>query len=283
MFGTWFYHKRVRTAVSVFGSLFNNINILRENSSGEIISQVKVPLSYAPKRNFIERLSNMINGEEAERKVAIKLPRMSFEITNMAYDSQRQLPKVNNFIKAIDGSVTNRRRFYTAVPYDIDFQLNIYAKSQDDALQVVEQVLPYFNPQYTVSVKPFSNYEDILEDVPVILTGVTFEDNYEGPLEQRRTIIYTLSFTMKVSFYGPQKDGAVIRRVNNNIFNIGAGLADSDVLLNRIQIDPTPDGVSADSDFGFSISYYDTEGNLISSDNLSYVFAGYVEEDYVVP
>ena len=104
MFGTWFYHKRVRTAVSVFGSLFNNLYVLRENSSGEIISQVRVPLSYAPKRNFIERLSEMINGEEAERKVAIKLPRMSFEITSLQYDPNRQLPKVNNFVKSISGS-----------------------------------------------------------------------------------------------------------------------------------------------------------------------------------
>jgi len=142
MFGTWFYHKRVRTAVSVFGSLFNNLYVLRENSSGEIISQVRVPLSYAPKRNFIERLSEMINGEEAERKVAIKLPRMSFEITSLQYDPNRQLPKVNNFVKSISGSTTSKRKFYTAVPYDINFQLNIYAKGQDDALQIVEQILP---------------------------------------------------------------------------------------------------------------------------------------------
>ena len=101
MFGGHFYHKRVRTAVSVFGSMFNNLYVLRTNSSNEVISQVKVPLSYAPKRNFISRLEEMNKGEEAERRVAIKLPRMSFEITNMQYDAERQLPKMNNISKAI--------------------------------------------------------------------------------------------------------------------------------------------------------------------------------------
>lgn len=201
MFGTHFYHKRVRTAVSVFGSLFNNLHILRTNSSGEVISQVKVPLSYAPKRNFIERLTQMSQGEQAERKVAIKLPRMSFEITNMAYDPARQLPKINRFHLTNDDE-TKRNKFYTSVPYDVNFQLSVYAKSQDDALQVVEQILPYFAPQYTVSVKPFSDFEEIKEDVPIVLDGINFEDTYEGALEQRRTIIYNLDFTMKIAFYG---------------------------------------------------------------------------------
>ena len=142
MFGTHFYHKRVRTAVSVFGSLFNNLHVLRANSSGEIISQVKVPLSYAPKRNFIQRLAEMSKGEEAERKVAMKLPRMSFEITQMAYDPARQLPKVNRVQNEFENDITKRYKMFTSVPYDVSFQLSIYAKSQDDALQVVEQIIP---------------------------------------------------------------------------------------------------------------------------------------------
>ena len=155
MFGTHFYHKRVRTAVAVFGSLFNNLYVLRTNSSNEVISQVKVPLSYAPKRNFLERLQNMSNGEDAERRVAMKLPRMSFEITSMTYDSIRQLPKTNQFSTAISGDNNKRNKFFASTPYDITFDVNIYAKSQDDALQIVEQIIPYFNPQYTVSVKTF--------------------------------------------------------------------------------------------------------------------------------
>ena len=256
MFGTHFYHKRVRTAVSVFGSLFNNIYVLRQNSSGETISQVKVPLSYAPKRSFIQRLQEMRDGEESERRVAIKLPRMSFEITSMAYDPQRQLPKTNTFSTTIQGDTTKRNNFFTSVPYDITFDVNVYAKSQDDALQMVEQILPYFNPSYTVGVKPFSSeFPEIKEDVPITLQGVSFSDDFEGSVGDRRTIIYTLSFGMKINFYGPTSTAPIVREVNNNLYTIGQ---DSDIFQTRIQTTPTPVGISADSDYGFLELYLDS-------------------------
>jgi hypothetical protein len=251
MFGSHFYHKRVRTAVSVFGSMFNNLHVLRTNSAGEVMSQVKVPLSYAPKRNFISRLEEMNKGEQAERRVAIKLPRMSFEITNMQYDATRQLPKMNNISQAVTDSITTRQRIYTATPYTISFQLNIYAKSQDDALQIVEQVLPYFAPQYTVTIKPFADIPNLTEDVPVTLSGVTFSDDFEGAVEQRRTIIYTLDFEMKIALYGPDNTGKVIRDVRNNFFLQETGLADSDIYLNTLKVTPDPSTVNADSDYGF--------------------------------
>jgi hypothetical protein len=200
MFGQHFYHQRIRKAVAVFGSLFNELYVVRKNSSNEIISQVKVPLSYAPKRDFIDRIAQMDNGEQQERQVAIKLPRMSFEIIGMNYDPTRQLPKMNKCRVApstFDGSST---QLYTPVPYQIQFQLSIYARSQDDALQVVEQILPYFTPQYTVTVNPLDDY-DVKEDTAINLTGITFSDDYEGPLEARRTIVYTLDFEMKLSLY----------------------------------------------------------------------------------
>ena len=173
MFGGHFYHKRVRTAVSVFGSLFNNIKVIRTNASNQVISQVKVPLSYAPKKNFLARIEDMANGEGAERKVAIKLPRMSFEITSMTYDATRQLPKMNTLSKAITNTTISKQKLYAATPYNIAFQLNVYAKSQDDALQIVEQILPYFVPQYTVTVKPFADIPTLLEDVPISLSSVS--------------------------------------------------------------------------------------------------------------
>ena len=194
MFGGHFYHKRVRTAVSVFGSLFNNLKVIRTNASNQVISQVKVPLSYAPKRNFLARIEDMANGEGAERKVAIKLPRMSFEITNMVYDATRQLPKMNTLSTAITNSVVTRQKLYAATPYTISFQLNVYAKNQDDALQIVEQILPYFTPQYTVTVKPFADIPTLLEDVPISLGSVVMQDNFEGALgkEERSYIHLTL-------------------------------------------------------------------------------------------
>lgn len=252
MFGTHFYHKRVRTAVSVFGSLFNNLHVLRTNSNGVVISQVKVPLSYAPKRNFISRLEEMNKGEQAERRVAIKLPRMSFEITNMSYDAERQLPKMNNISKAVSDSVLTRQRIYTATPYIISFQLNIYAKSQDDALQVVEQILPYFAPQYSVTIKPFSDISSLTEDVPITLSGVTFSDDFEGAVEQRRTIVYSLDFDMKIALYGPENNGSIIRDVRNNLFLQESGLNDSDVYIKTLKLTPNPTNINADSDYGFT-------------------------------
>ena len=260
MFGTYFYHKRVRSAVSVFGSLFNNLYVLRKNSAGQTISQVKVPLSYAPKRNFIARLESMNNGEEAERRVAIKLPRMSFEITSIAYDETRQLNKMNTLNKVVSGSTTTRQKIFSHTPYNINFDLNVYAKSQDDALQIVEQVFPFFTPQYTVTVKPFSNITDLTEDVPITLTSTNFSDDFEGAIEQRRTIVYTLSFEMKINFYGPLNTSKVIREVSNNIFIIDS--ASGGDYIKTQQITPTPANVSADSDYGFNTVDSDNPSNI---------------------
>jgi hypothetical protein len=258
MLGQWFYHKRIRTAVSIFGSMFNNLYVLRHNNAGETISQVKVPLSYAPKRNFISRLKEMDNGEENERRVAIKLPRMSFEITSMVYDAARQLPKLNTISKTLGSDLTKRNKLYTATPYTIGFDLNVYAKSQDDALQIVEQILPYFAPQMTLTMKPFSDIPSLTEDVPISLTSIAFQDDFEGAIEQRRTIIYTLSYEMKISFYGPTGQSSIIRDVRNNIFLQNSGLNDEDKYLETLKIVPTPVGVSADSDYGFTESILDS-------------------------
>ena len=199
MLGNWFYHERIRKAVAVFGSLFNNLYVVRQNSAGEIINQTKVPLSYAPRRDFIDRLDGMSVGEQQERQIAIKLPRMSFEILAIQYDATRQLAKVGSRVIPAAGD-TNSKRIYNPVPYNIQFQLNVYARSQDDALQVVEQIIPYFTPQYTVTVKPLEGY-DITEDTPIKLEGVVMQDDYEGAIETRRTIIYTLDFEMKLNLY----------------------------------------------------------------------------------
>ena len=254
MMGGHFYHRRVRSCVALFGSMFDNINILRTNSAGKVLSQVKVPLSYAPSRSFIERLEEMSQGEQAERRVALKLPRMSFEIVSIAYDSQRQLPKLNHFTVS-DGN-DRADKYYVGVPYTLSFQLSIYARSQDDALQVVEQILPYFAPQYTLSVKPFADLPDIKEDVPVSLTSVDFQDDFEGPVEQRRTIIYNLTFDMRVNFYGPENTAPIIREVNTNlnlIDNDGSGFVEN------IQITPNPINVSPDNDYGFSVLINDND------------------------
>ena len=152
MFGTYFYHEKIRKSVSLFGRMFNNIYVMRKNSTGGVINQLKVPLAYAPRMKYLERLRQ--NPDlYTDEKVAIKLPRMSFEITSFIYDNTRQLTKVTNF-KTVGTEPGKRQKFNTPVPYTLTFDLNIYAKNQDDALQIVEQILPTFNPQYTLTIKP---------------------------------------------------------------------------------------------------------------------------------
>jgi len=247
MLGTYFYNKHVRTSVSIFGSLFDNIHVVRTAADGSVLSQMKVPLSYAPKRNFIERLEEMMTGEEGERRIAMKLPRMSFEIISIAYDPQRQLPKMNYF-SAINGSGDTKEKFYAGTPYNLTFQLNVYAKTQDDALQVVEQIIPYFAPQYNVTIKPFPDFPDMLEDIPITITGVDFQDDYEGALGDRRTIIYTLNFDMRIMFYGPNQNRSIIREVNTDV-----NFIDPETFIENVNITPTPVGVGPDQDYGFNV------------------------------
>lgn len=256
MFGTYFYHQRIRKSVAVFGSLFNNLHVLRKNSAGASISQVKVPLSYAPKRDFIDRIANMAKGEDAERLIAIKLPRMSFEIISIVYDSTRQLSKTNNFNLTSTSGTSFRSKFFAPVPYNINFQLNIYAKTHDDALQVVEQIIPYFNPQYTLTIKPIEGFDSIKEDSQIILQAVSFTDDYEGAIEQRRSIVYTLDFEMKINFYGPVSDGKIIRKADIDLYTIGTGLNDSDEFIEKIRVLPDPANASPDSDYGFATTIF---------------------------
>lgn len=246
MFAGWFYNERIKNSVAMFGKLFNNIYVVRVGSDGNPVSQIKVPLSYGPKRKFIDRIKEQADLDN-DQQVAIKLPRMSFEIVSIDYDQAAQQQKTGQFVAAVGGATA--QRLYTGTPYIITYELNIYAKNQDDALQVVEQIFPYFTPQYTLSVRPFDSLPNVTEDVPVELQGVSFSDDYESPLEQRRTIIYTLNFNMRVKFYGPVNERKIIRDVTVDLYNIGV---DSDEKVSSINVLPDPLDAEPDSDFGFT-------------------------------
>jgi len=273
MLGEWFYHQRIRKATAVFGTLFNNISVVRKNSSGETISQIKVPLSYAPKRDFVSRISQMEMGENQERQIAIKLPRMSFEIVAFTYDAARQLPKISSRTVPSSTGASTAQQLYNPVPYNLSFQLHVYGRSQDDCLQVVEQILPYFTPQYNVTIKPLDDF-DFLEDVPIKLDGVTYSDDYEGALENRRTIIYTLDFEMKISLYKgvPTATGPILD-VTTNFYNMGTN--DLLTFINCLANQPTgitgtttEDGPASTGTFKLSNTLnpiYDSAGDVIGS------------------
>jgi len=256
MFGTYFYHEKTRKAVALFGRLFNNLYVMRTNSSGQVINQIKLPLAYAPKEKYLDRIRESTDLQNGGEIVAIKLPRASFEITGITYDTSRQLTKTSNFNQP-GSTLLKRTKVYSPVPYTISFQLNIYAKSHDDSLQVVEQILPTFNPQYTLTIKPFPNkFPNFVEDIPIILTSVDFTDDYDGSMQSRRSIIYTLNFDMKVQYYGPvDNESAIINEVNTEFFFMEAGTDDSDISVQgmRVRADSSGAGigVSPDSDYGF--------------------------------
>lgn len=212
MFGTYFYHSHIRKTVAIFGTLFNDISVHRKDANGTLLNYVKVPLSYGPKQKFLTRLFEEPDLDAPE--VAIRLPRMSFEITGMQYDTSVKLNKMNTLAQPnIHGQNTIRN----PVPYILNFQLSVYAKNQDDALQVVEQILPMFNPEYVVTLKEIPEL-DIKRDIPIVLQSVTYSDDYEGDFTSRRVLIYTLEFTMKTFFYGPiTQNQAIIKDAKANV------------------------------------------------------------------
>tara|TARA_R110002153_G_scaffold18983_1_gene65594 strand:+ start:1733 stop:2728 length:996 start_codon:yes stop_codon:yes gene_type:complete len=216
MFGNHFYHAAIRRTVAVFGTIFNDINVLRKGTDGSAKSIVKVPLAYGPKQKFLARLDQQKDIDDP--KIALKLPRMSFELTSLAYNPNTKLQKG---IKQTFPDPLDNNRMKTVlgpVGYTLGISLNIMAKNQDDALQILEQILPFFQPDYTVSIKEVDN--TFRSDQPFVLQSVALADDYEGDFATRRVIIYTLDFETKVNFYGGIGGQGLIKTVNIDYNNV---------------------------------------------------------------
>ena len=212
MFGTWFYNETIKRAVSIFGTLFNNIDVKDVKTDGTVLNIRKVPISYGPKAKFLARLNSEANVSDGSR-TAISLPRIAFELAGFEYDVNRQNNKlIRNTKTTQETDKVNRKFQYAPAPYNLTFNLSVMAKSMNDALQIVEQILPYFQPDYTVTMKMIDEMVDY-RDVPIILESVDFEDNYEGGFDERRVIIYNLSFKMQLYFFGPVYQGKIIKNV----------------------------------------------------------------------
>lgn len=214
MFGTHFYHKITRKYVVLFGTMFNNITLVRTNTdNGSEIQRIKVPITYAPKEKYITRLRS---DPDLQRQIQIRLPRLSFELVGVNYDASR---KQNSLLKVANGlSSSSAVSSYMAVPYDLNFELNLYTRNIDDGTQIIEQILPYFNPDYTVTIDPVSSL-GVLKDIPIILNTVTNNIEHEGNFDAVRFVTWTLTFTMKAHYYGPTSNPKIIRKVIANLFN----------------------------------------------------------------
>jgi len=208
MLGKYFYHQIIRKTVVSFGTIFNQIHIKHQNNDGVTISDIKVPLSYGPRQKFLARIEEQT---ELNKPVQITLPRMSFEMNSLQYDPSRKSGVTQTF-KASDG--VNLKKVYLPVPYNIGFELNILTKLNDDALQIVEQILPFFQPAFTITIDLVDSIGE-KRDVPVVLESINFQDDYEGDYSTRRSLIYTLQFTAKTYLFGPISDttDGLIRKV----------------------------------------------------------------------
>ena len=245
-----FYWGTIRKAIVAFGNMFNNINVERRDADGNIIQILKVPLSYSGKSKALARIQQRPNVDD--RNVQIIVPRMAFEMSTLSYDFNRKISPLQQS-RAVNASTTTIDAQYAPTPYNINVQLYVYVKNQDDGLQIIEQILPYFNPDYNLTMKAIPQL-NIMNDLPIILDTVSFEDNYEGEFDDRRTIIWTLSFTMKLNFYGPVNKQGIIRKVVTSTYN------DSALSQKQTTITVEPDPLTAKP--GDDIGFIDTFENF---------------------
>jgi hypothetical protein len=201
MLGQYYYHEILRKTIISFGTIFNDIHIRHRDGAGKETSDMRVPLAYGPMQKFLARLEQQA---DLNRATQITLPRMSFETTNIAYDATRKGGITQTF-KASDGS--KLRKVFMPVPYNLSFELNILVKLNDDALQIIEQILPYFQPSFNVTIDLISVIGE-KRDVPIVLDNISFQDDYEGDFTTRRALIYTLNFTAKTYLFGPVSDSS---------------------------------------------------------------------------
>ena len=240
MLGTYSYNEIFRKTVVAFGTLFNNIELRR---SDEVM---KVPLAYGPKQKFLARLDQV--PDPTNKRVQITLPRISFEINGIQYDASRKVSPTQKIKVAKD--TDENKNVFMPVPYNLSFELAIISKNQEDGLQILEQILPFFQPHYNLSVKLLPSMSET-KDVPVVLNSVDYEDDYEGDFQNRRAIIYTLQFTVKTYLYGPVTDAKTIKKVITDMYtDTNTTSAPREV---RYTIQPDPITADADDDFGFGI------------------------------
>lgn len=204
-----FYHQHIRKAIIAFGTIFNQITVKRYNANNETVQSVRVPLSYSPKNKFLARIAEVPTANT--QSTAIILPRMGFEITGLQYNPAKKINLLTKNVAVGQGDDPNTLRTqFTSTPYDMGVSLYVMAKNQDDGLQIIEQILPFFNPDFCVTVNDIPAM-GIKRDLQIVLDNISYEDNYEGDYLQRRSIIWTINFTLGLNLYGPVEQQAIIR------------------------------------------------------------------------
>jgi len=215
MLGNYFYHEIIRKTIIAFGTLFNDVHVRHTDQAGNAESDLKVPLAYGPSQKFLARITQQADLNKA---VQITMPRMSFEMTSIDYDPTRKTSLVQTFKTCDDGSKV--KKVFMPVPYNIGFELNILSKLNDDSLQILEQILPYFQPHFNLTIDLVDSIGE-KRDIPIILESVNFQDDYEGNFDTRRALIHTLRFTAKTYLFGAIADSSdgLIRKVQVDMYS----------------------------------------------------------------
>ncbi len=288
MLGHNFFHDLIRKYVVTFGTLFNDIKLARTNRLGQVIETIEIPLTYGPRDKFVTRLQQ---DPDLSAQTGLTLPRISFEIVRMGFDPSRQLPSMNKVLSK--NQPEKAKRIFSYVPYDIQFMLNIYTMTNEDGVRIVEQILPFFVPQFAPTVQLIED-PDVTLDLPIILNGITTQDVYDGPFEQRRVLVHTLDFVMKAYMIGPIVERPLILSANTNFyidgFNSVTGLEDDSVESIRIRPgqfangQPTANGefsvaantISPNSSYGYITTFSST---VTANSDLLPVFSNGVVQD----
>jgi len=269
MFGHQYYNQVIRRYVVMFGTLFNDIIVQRFNKAGQRIQALKVPIAYGPKEKFLVRITQ---DPELTNQSQVSLPRMGFEMTGMQYMPDRKLSSTQRRVNTVGATGSNNsvKTVYTPVPYDFNFSLSVFVKNADDGVQILEQILPFFTPEWTTTLKIIPEM-NIKHDVPTVLQSVTTEDAYDGDFETRRSLIYNLDFLVKGYIYGPVKKSGIIKRTMVDFINSANTELQQGNRIEKITITPgldangnptansaqsiNIDNISANDNYGFAIDY----------------------------
>ena len=255
MFGKYFYNQNIRNIVVLFGTVFNDISIRRSRVKGvpndATDVHFKVPIAYGPKQKYLKVLDERRIGD-GDIDHQITLPRMSFEITAMNYDGTRKLQRTKRHT-ALNTDNTKLTSAYTPVPYNFEVELNVMVRNSDDGSQILEQIMPYFTPEFHVTLNEMSTM-GIKRDIPIVMNSLTTQDTYEGDFFTRRALIHTLSFTVLGFVYGPTSNINLIREVD---VNVGAQIPNPAEANLNIDVKPDPLNADADDDFGFTTTLTD--------------------------
>jgi len=249
-----FYNQTIRKMTVAFGSMFNNVYATRLNSDGTTAAHVRVPLGYGPKDKWVRRLREQNPLDDDSNETSITLPRLSFEMTSLTYDPDRKKNTIQKrFLKGTQNEKIMRN--YVEVPYDIEFSVSAMVKFMEDGLSIMEQILPYFTPEFTVTI----NFNDINQkvDVPIVLNSVNVNEEYEGDFDTRRLITFDMNFTAKTRVFGPIKTSSTIQNVTATLFQpdsfyhdgVSLGLSGANAAMSKVMVGVTgPSGSSSGID-----------------------------------